>query len=795
MLFAGAGFSHGARNHEGQCIPLVSELRDLLWDIAFPGRAREESSSLGDTYAVAVRQNETQVRQLLEGRLTVDPAGVPDYYERWFAAPWTRIYTVNLDTLEEAVSRRFDLPREIEVVSGFDDESAPTESSLQSVHLNGRLTDFPATTFSFRQYGERTARRDYWYHQLVRQMNGQAVVFVGTTLDEPPLWQHLELRGKRGRRVRELRPGSYLVSPSLPAARAAMLEEFNIDWIEMDAEEFAVDVLARFAEECEAGLRIVARREAPRREDQPLRPVSELRLEAAQDTREYLLGREPVFADFGDEGYAITRMFEDDLLDSVNAHPSGILLVTGTAGSGKSSTLMRLGLRLDAAGRDVRWLNIAAETTARRIRAAVNTEAPDVVLVDDIDIFGSHTGPLLADLGEDSPDLLVVAAVRSSRYERLELAESLNDLDFREVVVPHLADDDIEVLLEALSNAGRLGALRGLTPLQQRETLQRKSNRQLLVAMIEATSGQRFDEKVESECADLGPAAGLLYAVIAIATSLRHPLTRHEVLLAGDASNETLNVLQGLVDRHLVVQDGEALRVRHRMIAERAVDWYRTQGQLLAPISGVLFAMATAVSPPDYTRTRPGRILARVMNHQWLRQMLNNNQLAIREAYDGVQHLLDWDAHYWLQRGSFEVEIGDIVQAENFLEQARSLAPEDYRVQTEWAYMVLVRATQNAADTDSRDRVEEAFAALEDAIDARGQSDAYPFHVMGLQGLNWLRESSEGPEEGMSLLARLRYIANEGLRLHPRDPVLRQLERDLEAAYLALGAIQADPGA
>jgi tetratricopeptide (TPR) repeat protein len=792
MLFTGAGFSMAARNRDGENLPSTRQLRDDLWEIAFPGTPVDERSSLGDTYAVAVRQHERAVGELLRLRLDADPRTLPGFYETWFAMPWTRVFTVNLDTLHEAVDAHFATPRRLEIVSGFDDASAPTEVALQCVHLNGRLADFPETTFSFRQYGDRTAARDYWYHHLVRQMNGQAVVFVGTELDEPPLWQHLQLRGARGRRLRELRPGSYLVSPTLAAARAAMLAEFNIAWVQMDAETFAEEVLAGMREASEQGHRSLVRRGAPQRADRLLRAVGELRLEPASDTREFLWGREPVWGDFGDAGYAILRAFEPELVGELQTGLSRLVLLTGTAGAGKSSALMRLGLTLDATGQDVRWLNVEGETTIGRIRAAVGAAPPDVLLIDDLDVFGSSAGRLLVELIEDSPNLRVAAAVRSSRYERLELGDFLHDQPAHETTVPHLADSDIDDLLDALTAAGRLGELRGMTRAQQVRVFRGKANRQLIVAMIEATTNRRFDEKIESECRDLGAESGLLYAVVAVATMHRHGLTRQEVLLAaGDASNTTLNRLQGLIDRHLLVIEGDLIRVRHRVIAERAVEWFRQQHQLAEPIGGLLFAMATQVAE-NYRLTRPGRVLVRTMSHTWLRQMLADDRVAIREIYDDLQPLMDWDYHYWLQRGSFEVEVGDIELAENFLEQARSLAPEDYRVQTEWAYMTLVRATQDAQSVDSAERAESAFAALEEAIERRGDTDAYPFHVMGRQGLLWLQESSTSQEEKITLLTRLRWIANEGLRLHPSDAVLRQLQRDLETAYLSIAAMQAD---
>jgi len=38
-----------------------------------------------------------------------------------------------------------------------------------------------------------------------------------------------------------------------------------------------------------------------------------------------------------------------------------------------------------------------------------------------------------------------------------------------------------------------------------------------------------------------------------------------------------------------------------------------------------------------------------------------------RDIYEELESILSWDYHYWLQKGSLEVEAGDIRLAENFL--------------------------------------------------------------------------------------------------------------------------------
>jgi tetratricopeptide (TPR) repeat protein len=177
------------------------------------------------------------------------------------------------------------------------------------------------------------------------------------------------------------------------------------------------------------------------------------------------------------------------------------------------------------------------------------------------------------------------------------------------------------------------------------------------------------------------------------------------------------------------------------------------------------------------------------MNHDWLIRNLPGDREGIRAAYDAIEDLVAWDYHYWLQRGSFEVEIGDSQAAQNFLEQARSLAPDDYKVQTEWGYMIIKRAAQNPAAPQARDRVEEAFIELEDAILRRGDQDSYPAHVMGSQGLAWVRQALLTRDEKLGVLARLRGVVDTALEYHPASGDLRQLSQDLKQEYLLVGAV------
>src|SRR5262249_47513976 len=97
ILFTGAGFSVGAKDHQGRSIPSSYELKRELWEFCYPGQPYDDSSSLGDLYGAALRQKKNALASLLQSRLTINPETLPEYYLALFNFPWLRCYTLNVD--------------------------------------------------------------------------------------------------------------------------------------------------------------------------------------------------------------------------------------------------------------------------------------------------------------------------------------------------------------------------------------------------------------------------------------------------------------------------------------------------------------------------------------------------------------------------------------------------------------------------------------------------------------------------------------------------------------------------
>jgi Mrp family chromosome partitioning ATPase len=139
----------------------------------------------------------------------------------------------------------------------------------------------------------------------------------------------------------------------------------------MTAEEFDSAVFAEVVDAAATGLQVLSRSAGFNLEDTRISDVDDL-AQAADQPSDYLLGQEPIWGDL-QYGRAITRENDDQIRDGIRAalaesNYKGVVVVTGTAGSGKSTALRRLALRLSAEGKRVGWIEAERSVSPRVIR-------------------------------------------------------------------------------------------------------------------------------------------------------------------------------------------------------------------------------------------------------------------------------------------------------------------------------------------------------------------------------------------------------------------------------------------
>jgi hypothetical protein len=238
-------------------------------------------------------------------------------------------------------------------------------------------------------------------------------------------------------------------------------------------------------------------------------------------------------------------------------------------------------------------------------------KAEIAVVVDDADTFGRRLDGLIDDARNSLGKVFLILGMRSARVDHVIRDWRPDSKQTFEVNVPLLEDGDIERLIEVLDKDNKLGVLKPLAHEERVERIRGEFGRELLVAMIEATTDERFEVKVAEEYDALPPEQRLMYAIVAIATDLRHFLHRDEILMAaGDVSNTGLYALDRLAARHLLTLDQGRYRVRHRRIAELVVSRLRRQVTMIEPYRGLLRSMATRYDPSQ-GRSRETRLRSR----------------------------------------------------------------------------------------------------------------------------------------------------------------------------------------
>ncbi len=790
VLFTGAGFCAGALSEMGDAVPSVGRLRELLTEMVYPGLAPDDDDSLQDLFDLARRRVGNALRDRLGRRFTVDRQQLSEMYADIFAAAWYRVYTLNVDDLDEAVGASRTLPRPLISLSPNAPSRPNLESGLEVVHLNGRWADGPDTvTFSATQYGRRHPGADPLHAQCAVDVLQRPVLFVGTSLDEPPLWQAIELRKRAA--GRDLRKRSFLVTPQLSRARRDVLErELRVQHLPMTLDKFYESVFKPASggsrEYFDSARQVLLWEESLKKV--PLVSALSAEPESGAAAGEYLLGRHPTWTDLL-EGRAAEREYEVDLaklidnLLSDRAEPLAPIVVTGTAGSGKSTACMRAALRLVANGTACGWTSSDYDVSPTDLRSIASLgELPEVLFMDDADRFGAEASLLARDLRSAVGHPLVILSVRSGRVERIADRLRLLEVPHQEVVVPRLTDRDIRSVLRILSDENRLGALKGLSVDRQVEEFRgrERANRELLVAMLEATSGRRFEAKLEEELEQLDGQQQFIYAMVAIGTAYRISVSQAQLLLGlADPTNRALQDVRDLTRRLLLVErPNGSLRVRHRVVGERVVRYLTRNGQLREPLQALTIALATELGPRNARKGPTYRAMRMLMNHDWLTGGLGSEEA--RVFFTELEPYMAWDHHYWLQRGSLELEKGDISLAENFLHQAAGIAPNDMLVQTEQAYLRLTLAVQEADFSHARVLFDEARAALEGIMGRRNHFDPHQYDIYGRGALKWTERQDVPDRDRDDVLRAAVDVVERGRKKHPGDGRLRELLVDLQ---------------
>ena len=184
ILFAGAGFSYGAKNIQGQ-VPSADELKKkLLLDMGM-----DKNSDHGLEVVANYYKNKKGANELIDKlKEQYDILKVAEYHKKIMALPWKRVYTTNYDQVIEMSSAECGTATRKKAVI-LSDDFEYTEKNNVCVHINGYIERLNANRLedefklTDKSYSCDTLIGNPWFEFMVNDFeSASAIIIIGYSM-------------------------------------------------------------------------------------------------------------------------------------------------------------------------------------------------------------------------------------------------------------------------------------------------------------------------------------------------------------------------------------------------------------------------------------------------------------------------------------------------------------------------------------------------------------------------------------------------------------------------------------
>ena len=214
--------------------------RELAEKLAIESGFEYQDESLSEVYAASKKiMGPNNLFQFLEQHFRYCiPSNEYNILARF---PWVRIYTTNIDdAFENAIARStMDSPQRIRIQTRKKPlvDRDQTYSFVDLVKLHGSVDRLEeGVIFSSTEYGLEAATPSPWYSQIGYDYQNYSFVIIGSTLNEPVLYQQVQYAHQK---IQNTSPQSYLVVPYISQLQKKAFTESNIIHIPWKLEDFA----------------------------------------------------------------------------------------------------------------------------------------------------------------------------------------------------------------------------------------------------------------------------------------------------------------------------------------------------------------------------------------------------------------------------------------------------------------------------------------------------------------------------------------------------------------------------
>ncbi|MCE7026934.1 SIR2 family protein [Jiella avicenniae] len=738
MLLLGAGASCDARDSRGLNLPLGSALASELAELKSKPYRGE---TLGKVYSTIAASDAAGLHRYFQDRLTnTTPSDAQTIIAQF---PWQRIYTLNIDdSMENAL--RAAKTQKLQVFSRKQplEEVSPVYDTVQLIKLNGSA-DRPQDGFVFspREYGEGASNLPIWYKELGQNHSNYTFVFIGSELDEP-LFQHVMAEMRETNQRNPVR--GYAITPNATQIDVDHLETLNIRHISGRLKDFS-DWLSSEFPTPPSGWDIACNRRPEMRgfirlSDTQKRTLNSVTLvgseslpkpsekQSAGAIREFYKGYKPTWRDIVDDipGHlefieTFSRMVEDEYKGK------RLIALTGPAGSGKSTALMMTALNLSqTSGKSVYFLREAVSDIKDVIATLEDANPkPFYLFIDKIQDMHADLAEVLS--GAEAKNVCIVVSERLNVWKR-HVSASFVDMDFKTYTVRKITKDDVPKILQRLEKYGPWTRLEKMKPADRSHEIFRKADRQLLIGLMEATTGLGFTKIIENDFQNLpGESQRKFLILVGLASNHRSTLSFSLVgkSLLELGVEEDINILRDDTEG-IVIADTGKLAARHPVYIRELFEKIATTTMIRDCIVALLKSFADYDAPViKHVGKADGVVFKSIINHRFVKDILRGDEEKIISVYSAFETQFHIDGLYWLQYGLALRAMNRHKEAMEMLRTARSayLSPH---IEHAFAQQLLIIAADKGSWDEAEPLLEEAITTLRELQRKSGVEDTYP---------------------------------------------------------------------
>lgn len=711
VLFLGSGINFECRNSSNERAPVGTELAKLIKEKFLPGEALPDDLQMVSA-CVETRESRRHLdRFIYDYLMDFEPC---DYVLKKIPSfVWRRIYTTNYDILLEKAYQSEPQTKQklIEVYSDKDRQDNITLGvDLPYYKVHGCITKITSdgiplilTAMDYANY-RNNRKRLFW--RLQDDFFEHTFLFIGYSFLDTD-FQNLFFEVQSD--IQDIRdfPRCYAISPNVPQAISDYWDTRKVVILNYTAKDFFA-LIKDIPSETPS---------LPQNYTEQIRALSG-RFKASIDSgiagellksfdivndrlghdmfdhKNYYRGDCPNWAVIRNECDAIRDYYElimDDILlvdESEKPDLVEVAIITAEAGGGKSTLLMRLAYdqACDFEGfclyhKNFQEISFPAledvyKVLKKRIYIYIDDAADNI---GQLSFIAKRAKAL-------SIPITLIAAERKNEWNAIK--ERLLPIIPIEYELPYLSEAEIDKILNVLENKNYLCELKNKSFEDRKAAFTEKAEKQLLVAMREATEGEDFEKIIQNEYDDIPSSKGknaylIICSLHRLGVKIRAGLLKR---LTGVSFERFQEELLQPCERVIVFEEDEStnqhyFRSRHSYIAEIVCRYQLNDPSLVSEIYlKILNSMDIGFSSDLYSfreLVRADSIIDTMPNIEH-RRLFYNTALSLSEN----------DAFVYQQFGIMELRHNNISEAESYLEKACGLDPNNQAYKHSYARLL-----------------------------------------------------------------------------------------------------------